>query len=80
VLSGNNVQTLNVAGQAATGVTFDINGVLAQRPGSVNVRKRSGRGTVTIIQQPNRSNDFTAIVQIFDPGSGADNYEIDITW
>lgn len=80
VISGNDVQTLNISGNGVSGVTFDINGYLAQRPGSVNVRKRNGRGTVTIIQQPNRSNDFTAIVQIFDPGSGADNYEVDITW
>jgi len=80
VISGADVQTLNISGNGTSGVTFDINGSLAQRPGSINARKRSGRGTVTIIQQPNRSNDFTAIVQIFDPGSGADNYEVEITW
>lgn len=80
VISGADVQTLNISGSGTSNVTFDLNGILAARPGSINVRKRNGRGTVTIIQQPNRSNDFTAIVQVFDPGSGADNYELEITW
>lgn len=80
VISGADVQTVNVSGNGTSGVTFDINGSLAQRPGSINVRKRSGRGTVTVIQQPNRGNDYTAIVQVFDPGSGADNYDLEITW
>ena len=80
VISGTDVQTQDAAGTGVSNVSFDINGYLARRPGSVTVRRRSGRGTVTVLQQPNWENDFTAIIQIFDPGSGADNYEVDINW
>lgn len=80
VISGSDVQSMDMSGTGLSGATFDINGVLAQRPGSVNANKRSGRGTVTVIQQPSRDNDYTAIVQVFDPGGGADNYDVEITW
>ena len=74
------VRTEDAAGTGLSGVTFNINGSLASRPGSVTARKRNGRGTVTVVQQPSRDNDYTAIVKVFDPASGADDYEVDITW
>ena len=79
-ISGADVQTQDSAGTGISNVSFDINGQLARRPGSVTVRKRNGRGSVTVLQQPSWDNDFTAIIQVFDPGGGADNYEVDITW
>jgi hypothetical protein len=80
VISGNDVRTEDVAGTGLSSVYFDINGYLAARAGSVRVSKRNGRGTVSVIQQPSWNNDFTAIVQVFDPGGGADSYELDIEW
>jgi len=80
VISGSDVQTQDVSGQTSSNVRFDMNGYLAQRPGSVSVRKRDGRGNAVVIQQPSRNNDFTAIVQIFDPSGGADDYDLEITW
>lgn len=80
IITGNDVRTEDAAGTGISNVSFNINGYLARRPGSVTARKRNGRGTVTILQQPSRDNDYTAIVQVFDPGGGADNYEIDISW
>jgi hypothetical protein len=80
VISGSEVQTQDAAGTGLSSVSFDINGYLARRPGVVTARKRNGRGTVTVLQQPSWDNDFTAIVQVFDPSGGADNYEIEITW
>ena len=73
MISGTNVWSQDMSGGGLSGVDFSINGYLANRPGSVNVRKRDGRGTVTVLPQPSRNNDFTAIVQIFDPNGGADN-------
>lgn len=80
VISGIDVQSIDDSGTGLSGVSHDITGTLARRPGSVTVRKRSGRGSVTVLQQPSRDNDYTAIIQIFDPSSGSDDYEIDISW
>lgn len=77
---GSEVQWQDTAGTGLSNVSFDINGYLARRPGSVTVRKRSGRGSVIVMQQPTWDNDFTAIIQVFDPGGGSDEYDIEITW
>jgi hypothetical protein len=80
VINGSDVQTQDASGTGLSNVNFTINGYLAHRPGSVSARKRNGRGTVIILQQPTWDNDFTAIVQVFDPSGGADNYEVEISW
>ncbi len=80
IISGGDVQSVDTAGTGLSNVNFKLTGYLAYRPGSVNVRRENGRGTVSILQQPSRNNDYTAIVQIFDPKSGADNYEVEISW
>lgn len=80
VIAGGDVQTFNVSGNGVFDVNFNISGYLARRVGTVNFRKRDGRGTVTVLQQPNWDNDFTAVIQIFDPERSDDNYEIEINW
>jgi len=80
IIQGNNVQTEDASGTGISNVNFSINGILVRRSGSVTVRKRSGRGNVRVLEQPSRINNFTAVIQIFDPGSGADNYDIEISW
>ncbi len=52
------------------------------RSENVNVRvdKRDGRGRVFIVQQPNRRNNFTTIVQIVDSKGGADSYRFTLHW
>ncbi|MFN0141468.1 MAG: hypothetical protein ACKVQW_15440 [Pyrinomonadaceae bacterium] len=80
VISGSDVQSLDVAATGLWSVSHNITGYLARRPGSVSASKRRGRGTVTVLQQPTWENDFTAIIQVFDPNGGADNYEVDISW
>ena len=80
IIYGADVQTQDASGTGLSGVDFRINGSLARRPGSVTARKKNGRGTVTVLQNPTRDNDYTAIVQVFDPSGGSDNYEVEITW
>lgn len=80
IISGSDVRTENVSGSGVSNVDFRISGYLASRPGSVRVNKRDGRGSATVIQQPSRNNNYTAIVRIFDPSGGADNYQLDISW
>jgi len=79
-INGGNVETQTVEGSPVNGTDFNISGRLAYRPGTVNVRKIRGRGSVTIVQQPSSQNDFTAVIQVVDPNGGADNYEVEISW
>lgn len=47
---------------------------------SVGVKKKTGRGDVSVIQQPDRSNNYTAIVEIVDEGGGAKSYTVEVFW
>lgn len=77
---GDEVFSVDRSGSGMSDVNFDLEGYLAARNGTVRVRKRDGRGTVSVIQQPTRENDYTAVIQIFDPRGGDDEYEIEVTW
>ncbi len=45
-----------------------------------SVDKQDGRGKVWVVQQPNRRNNFTTIIQIDDPKGGADRYRFYVRW
>jgi hypothetical protein len=79
-VAGSSVSSEATAGQPVSGEYFTINGYLASRPGSVTVRKIRGRGNVSVLQQPSWQNDFTAVIQVFDSGGGADDYQLEISW
>lgn len=79
-VNGSNVETTDISGTGLSSVDYNIEGYLAQRPAIVTVRKRSGRGAVSVLEQPSRRNGFTAIIRIFDAGGGMDNYDIEISW
>lgn len=78
-IQGSNVQNQLIAGTFGD-ATQSMTGSLPRRAVLVTVRKLSGRGTANVVQQPNRQNNFTAIVQVSDPKSGADNYRLEISW
>jgi hypothetical protein len=77
---GDSVESIDMTNSGMRGVTFDIQGYLAARRGNVRVNKRDGRGTVRILEQPTAQNDYTAVIQIFDPRGGDDQYELEIEW
>jgi hypothetical protein len=54
--------------------------VLPREDGIVTVRVEGGRGDVDVIEQPNRRNDFTAVIRIRDPRSGAGDYRLTAYW
>ena len=45
----------------------------------VRLHELEGRGTVTIVQQPNLDNNYTAVVRIFDPQPRYGTYDFDLT-
>ena len=79
-IAGSDVETQDIATGRLSNVNFNINGYLARRVGTVSVRKTRGRGTVSIVEQPNENNDYTAVIQVFDPDRGDDDYEFEVNW
>jgi hypothetical protein len=80
VIQGRNIETRVLQGTEFKNETFNFTSGLPNRNVTVEVEKKKGRGTVTVIQQPTRNNDYTAVVRIMDSGSGAREYELDIYW
>ncbi len=79
-ISGDDVREDVLSGQPLGNVTQNLDGYLANRDGRVTLRKLEGRGTVSILEQPSRLNNYTAVIRIFDPKSSDDEYEIEVTW
>jgi hypothetical protein len=80
-IRGNELETRVVSGPNWGGERYNFTSPLPSRRNiRVEVNKLRGRGTVRVIQQPSRDNDFTAVIQILDPNGGAGDYELDISW
>ena len=74
------LETRTISGSEFRNESFNFTSPLPNRNVTVEVNKRKGRGRVTVIQQPTRNNDFTAVIQILDKESGNREYELDISW
>jgi hypothetical protein len=79
-IQGRNVRSYAMSGQPLSNVRFNFSEALPRRAVNVTVDRRDGRGDVRVIQQPNRSNNFTAIIEVRDTRGGADNYSLDVNW
>ena len=53
---------------------------LPDRNVRVFLDNRKGRGKISIRQQPNRRNNYTAIVRISDPNPNDDRYQFELQW
>jgi len=79
-LRGDRTEVRTISGAPASGGPGQFTAPLPQRPVNVRVRKTKGRGSVDIVQQPSRTNGFTAVVRIRDPKGGSDDYEFEAIW
>lgn len=79
-IQNGSVRTQVRSGQGTVNEQATFSTPLPRRDMTVSVNKRNGRGSVQVIQQPSMSNGYTAIVQILDNDSGADNYEFEMNW
>ncbi len=75
-----NARSKAISGRAYNDDNFSFNGRAPRQNANVSVDKRDGRGQVLIVQQPNRRNNFTTIVQIIDKKGGADCYRFTLNW
>jgi hypothetical protein len=48
--------------------------------GDFQVRQTAGRNRVSLVQRPNRMNNFTALLSILDDQGGGDHYAFEVTW
>ncbi len=74
------IEARTISGSEFGNGTFSFTSSLPTRNVSVDVIKKVGRGTVRVLEQPNRDNDYTAVVQIIDNGGGAKEYQLEIVW
>jgi len=79
-VQGTDASPRTIRGGAARNVALNFTAPLPRRPVNVQVRKLRGRGSVEVIQQPSRENDFTAVVEIRDSQGGAEEYEFELIW
>lgn len=77
---GTNVKSINQNGQPARAVHSSVSDALPDHDAQVVLIVREGRGDVSIVQQPNAGNHYTAIFKVRDPHSGRGRYDFDATW
>ena len=77
-IQGSRVRSREREGSQTLNEQVSFSNPLPRADVAVSVRKRDGRGRVSVVQQPNRSNNYTAIVKIDDERGGADDYEIEM--
>ena len=79
-IQGNRVRSREREGSQTLNEQVSFSNPLPRADVTVSVRKRNGRGQVSVVQQPNQSNNYNAIVKIDDDKGGADDYEIEMEW
>lgn len=79
-IRGKSIEVRTISGAPNRDGVANFTTALPDREVEVAVTKTSGRGTVEVLQQPSRANDYTAVIEIYDQGSGAKEYRLDIVW
>lgn len=80
VIRNRNARIRHMSGRFIDDARFSFNGAAPRRDVNVRVDKRDGRGSIFIVQRPNRRNNYTTIVQINDPKGGTDRYRFNLYW
>jgi len=74
------VRAMVVSGRRVENQRYDFDGRLPRRTEYVRLEKIRGRGAAYVRQQPRSSNNYTAIVRIYDPLGGAAPYRLRMKW
>jgi hypothetical protein len=81
LLRGRQFFNTAVRGRSVYGQQVDVSSPLPRnRQVYVNLQDIQGRGQVELVEQPDRSNNFTAKVRIVDPQAGAGSYSFSLAW
>lgn len=80
VIRGGKIEHRTISGRGLADGTYSFTSELPNRQVAVAVEKQKGRGSVTVVQQPSRANDFTTVIEIYDNGGGSREYQIEVFW
>jgi len=80
VIRGRTIETRTLSGAPHPDGIANFTSALPNLSVDVDANKLSGRGTVRVLQQPARANEFTAVIEIYDAQSGSQEYRLDIVW
>ena len=80
-ISGRRVDAITRSGVRASDVNANIRGGgLPNRNVNLHIDQRSGRGSISVVQQPSAWNGYMAIIRINDRRSGAAYYDFAASW
>ena len=80
-IQGDRIDYRTLSGKSVRHVRADfVNGGLPRNDVQVFVTDQTGRGTVSVVQQPSSWNNYTAVIRVYDPRSGYGAYSFDLGW
>jgi hypothetical protein len=80
-IQGRRVDYVTRSGAQLRDERGDMTGAgLPRRAVDVVLDRADGRGEVTVVQQPNARNDYTAVIRVYDPRGGASTYGLVARW
>lgn len=80
MIQGSRASVRTVTGDRVRNEDFSFESPLPRQELRMNLRKLNGRGSVDLIEEPSRRNDYSAVVRIRDKKAGTDDYEFELTW
>lgn len=81
VIAGGSASVRNLSGEAPREVKSSFSAPAPRAPITVRLLSSTGRGTVTITQEPSAANGYTTIVRVDDSTKGgAQRYEFSLRW
>ena len=81
VISGGSASVRTVSGEMPREVKSSFSAPVPRAPVQVNLVTSTGRGAVSLAQQPSASNGYTAIVRVDDSSKGGfQRYEFTLKW
>ena len=80
-IQGNRIDYRTLSGKSLRNVRANlVSGGLPRNDVQVMVNDISGRGSVSVVQQPSSWNNYTAVIRVYDPRPGYGGYNFDVSW
>ena len=77
---GRSVNYRRTSGKRPENVKVNFDSSIPDRSRDVSLDQKRGRGSVSIVQRPDRNNNYTTVVRIEDNRDGHDYYIFELRW